>query len=81
MSMFLFIGLRRCAGIEIARQELFLYFVGILQKFDIQKPDDVKSIPEDPIVGLTLSPHPYKVVLRPKFWRLFMFCKHLNFIT
>ncbi|XP_076816809.1 cytochrome P450 2A13-like isoform X1 [Clavelina lepadiformis] len=61
------VGLRRCAGIEIARQELFLYFVGILQKFDIQKPDDVKSIPEDPIVGLTLSPHPYKIVLRPKF--------------
>ena len=55
-------GRRACLGENLARMEIFIFLVGLLQKFEFQT-DDVSKLPtvEDSKFGLTLIPAPYTV--------------------
>ncbi|XP_015919927.1 cytochrome P450 2J6 [Parasteatoda tepidariorum] len=54
------LGKRVCPGETMAYMELFLYFVTILQKFDIVFPDGFKPT-FDSHPGLTLRPNDYEI--------------------
>ncbi|KAM9385851.1 uncharacterized protein KZ484_007430 [Pholidichthys leucotaenia] len=58
-------GKRVCLGEGLARMELFLFLVGLLQKFSFSVPDGVKLSTEG-IIGVTRVPHPYKVHAKPR---------------
>ena len=67
--MFFGIGKRRCLGEVLARACLFTFFVGVMQKFELLKPEGGNREMEPSIVlrpGITLSPKPYEVVFRPR---------------
>ena len=55
-------GRRACLGENLARMEIFIFLVGLLQKFEFQT-DDVSKLPsvEDTKLGITLIPAPYNV--------------------
>ncbi|PNF29827.1 hypothetical protein B7P43_G09526 [Cryptotermes secundus] len=60
------LGRRRCLGEALARSCLFIFFAGVLQNFDVL-PVPSKELPgEAPVPGLTLSPQPYSVMLKPR---------------
>ena len=55
------VGKRRCLGESLAKTELFIFFTGLIQKFEINlaNEEDVPSTKYRP--GITLSPYPFKV--------------------
>ncbi|KAL8194651.1 UNVERIFIED_CONTAM: hypothetical protein K2H54_027933 [Gekko kuhli] len=57
-------GPRGCLGIGLARMELFLFFTGILRKFQVVWPDESKAPDLTPRYGITLSPVPFKMALK-----------------
>ena len=54
-------GKRRCLGESLAKTELFIFFTGLIHKFEIKlaNEDDVPSTKYRP--GLTLAPYPFKI--------------------
>lgn len=64
--MILQLGKRVCPGESLARDELFLFFVGLLQHFTFSL-DPTKSQPsESPKIGIVLSPQPYNVIAKER---------------
>nr|CAD7432631.1 unnamed protein product [Timema monikensis] len=60
------LGRRRCMGETLARNSIFLFFTGILQKFQVSSAPGTKPPSIEPQPGITLSPQPYSAVLTPR---------------
>ncbi|XP_072245933.1 cytochrome P450 2J6-like [Leuresthes tenuis] len=58
-------GKRVCLGEGLAKMELFLFLVGLLQKFSFSVPEGVELSTEG-ISGTTRVPHPYKVYAKAR---------------
>lgn len=59
-------GKRRCLGDSLARSCLFTFFVGILQHFQVQTPENADPPSTDLLPGITLSPKPYKIIFKKR---------------
>ncbi|XP_065267075.1 cytochrome P450 2J5-like [Emys orbicularis] len=59
-------GHRVCLGEQMARTELFIFFVNLLRAFTFQLPEGVKEVNLDYILGAILHPHPYKLQVVPR---------------
>ncbi|XP_076807903.1 cytochrome P450 2U1-like [Clavelina lepadiformis] len=59
------VGPRRCVGEHIARMEIFIFLVSMIQKFEIL-PDPESKIPclDDGFVGATFVSCPYKLIFQ-----------------
>ncbi|XP_072505770.1 cytochrome P450 2J2-like isoform X2 [Notamacropus eugenii] len=59
------IGKRVCLGEHLARDELFLFFTSLLQKFTFQTPPNTQ-LRFDCRYGMTVSPAPYQICALPR---------------
>ncbi|KAM5287571.1 cytochrome P450 2U1 [Hipposideros larvatus] len=57
------IGKRVCMGEQLAKMELFLMFVSLMQSFAFSLPKDAKKPIMTGRYGLTLAPYPFNVVV------------------
>lgn len=60
------VGRRMCLGEVMARMEIFLFFSSLLHSFDVGVPAGETLPSLKGIVGVTISPNPYKVCLKPR---------------
>ncbi|ENN72442.1 hypothetical protein YQE_10910, partial [Dendroctonus ponderosae] len=60
------VGRRMCLGEVMARMEIFLFFSSLLHSFDVRVPAGETLPSLKGIVGVTISPNPYKVCLKPR---------------
>jgi len=62
------VGLRRCLGELLARIELFLFLVGLVQKFEFLPDPTSSTLPdiEQGVLGIVYVPHRYKLVARER---------------
>lgn len=59
-------GRRRCLGDSLAKSCLFTFFVGMLQNFTIERPEN-ESLPSTNLQpGILLSPKPYNVIFKER---------------
>ncbi|XP_029988172.1 cytochrome P450 2J6-like [Sphaeramia orbicularis] len=58
-------GKRACLGEGLARMELFLFFVSLLQKFNFSTLDGVELRTEG-ITGATRTPHPFEIYAKAR---------------
>lgn len=58
-------GRRKCLGDSLAKQSIFTFYVGILQKFQLI-PDEKEQPSLDLLPGITLSPRPYKIYFQKR---------------
>ncbi|XP_045854548.1 cytochrome P450 2U1 isoform X1 [Meles meles] len=59
------IGRRVCMGEQLAKMELFLMFVSLMQSFTFALPKDSKKPIMTGRYGLTLAPHPFNLTTDP----------------
>ncbi|XP_029451962.1 cytochrome P450 2K6-like isoform X2 [Rhinatrema bivittatum] len=59
-------GRRICAGETLAKMELFLFFVSLLQRFTFRPPPDLTDFDFKTLTGITISPKPYKICALPR---------------
>ena len=59
--IFFGIGKRFCPGESLAKNLEFIFFVSLLQKFNLSLPEGEPKPSLSPESGFTLSPLPYKV--------------------
>ncbi|MCJ8734451.1 hypothetical protein PDJAM_G00235500 [Pangasius djambal] len=59
-------GPRICLGEGLARMELFLFLVTLLHRFQFVWPEDAGEPDFSPVFGLTLTPKPYKMLVRQR---------------
>ncbi|XP_076251776.1 cytochrome P450 18a1 [Rhynchophorus ferrugineus] len=60
------VGRRMCLGEVLARMEIFLFLSSLLHSFEVSAPDGDTLPTLKGIVGVTISPTPYKVCLKPR---------------
>jgi cytochrome P450 len=60
------LGRRSCLGEILARQEVFLFLTGWMQRFNVQLGADGLKINEKPVVSTTVSPLPFKIRMIPR---------------
>uniref|UniRef100_A0A8C5P9W1 Cytochrome P450 n=1 Tax=Leptobrachium leishanense TaxID=445787 RepID=A0A8C5P9W1_9ANUR len=58
-------GRRSCAGENLAKVELFLFFTRLMQKFTFQPPPGV-DVDLTPVFGITLSPSAHEICALPR---------------
>ncbi|XP_054840084.1 cytochrome P450 2J5-like isoform X2 [Eublepharis macularius] len=54
-------GARVCLGKQLAKIELFIFFTTLLRNFNFQLPEGVKELSKEPVVAMSVHPHPYKL--------------------
>ncbi|XP_065125189.1 cytochrome P450 2B15-like [Paramisgurnus dabryanus] len=59
-------GLRVCLGEILARTELFLYIVSLLQRIHFSWPPNSQRPDMDGIMGVVRYPHPFKIICRSR---------------
>ena len=59
-------GKRSCLGEQLARQEIFLFLVSLLQNFYFKPPEGQDSIDVQELWGLSMVPSDYKVRMLPR---------------
>ncbi|KAG5310534.1 CP305 protein, partial [Acromyrmex insinuator] len=59
-------GKRRCPGEALAKSATFLFFVGIMQKFQLLPEPGKGSIQTELNIGLLCEPKPYKMLIVPR---------------
>ncbi|KAJ1149060.1 hypothetical protein NDU88_001879 [Pleurodeles waltl] len=60
-------GRRVCAGENLAKMELFIFFTSLLQKFTFSSPADVTHVDISPGVGFTVPPLPHRICAVPRY--------------
>ncbi|XP_069839958.1 cytochrome P450 2K1-like isoform X2 [Dendropsophus ebraccatus] len=62
-------GKRACAGESLAKMELFLFFIGLLQAFTFHLPPGVsrEDLNLKPGIGFILAPTPYMTCAKPNY--------------
>ncbi|KAJ6669569.1 hypothetical protein lerEdw1_000118 [Lerista edwardsae] len=58
-------GIRKCLGEEVARNEIFVILTTVLQKLRLEKPLE-DQLDLSPIYGLSTKPKPYRVQVLPR---------------
>ncbi|KAL6486149.1 hypothetical protein MHYP_G00055410 [Metynnis hypsauchen] len=58
-------GKRVCLGEQLARMELFLFFVGLFQKFRFSTVEGAQLSTEG-VIGVTLTPRPFKIYAKAR---------------
>ncbi|XP_046394716.1 methyl farnesoate epoxidase-like [Ischnura elegans] len=55
------IGKRSCLGESLARNNVFLFFACLMQRYSMQKPDGEAPPSDEPVGNITIMPKPFKV--------------------
>lgn len=61
------IGKRRCMGENLAKSSSFLLFASFMHAFEMEVPEDVESPDDMGLDGITISPKPFKALLKPRY--------------
>ncbi|XP_077997941.1 cytochrome P450 2D28-like [Glandiceps talaboti] len=59
-------GPRACLGEHLAKSELFIFFCTLMHRFHFKIPPGERRPTEDPHIGISLSPTPYKVCIKQR---------------
>jgi methyl farnesoate epoxidase / farnesoate epoxidase len=60
-------GKRRCMGENLAKSSLFQFFASFVHSYEFRVPDATALPSWEGIDGITLTPKPFQVILKPRF--------------
>ena len=59
-----YLGKRDCLGKSLAKEQLFLFFTGVLQRYRMRSTfEDIKHLSIEPAIGFSLTAKPFEVIL------------------